>query len=830
MADSELRDGDETTRRWRLTAAELDVTPEPSDLGFRTTDELEPLDRVIGQDRALRSLEFGLVMRQRGYNIYVSGITGTGRKRLIQELLQKQAARDPTPDDWIYLHNFDEPDSPRSFRLASGLGGRLRTALQELVERLRQELPKALRAKDFDAERERLGAQYGQRSETLFNNLVERARKLDMGIRKMPNGTLLIIPLKEGRPMESAEVDQLKDAEREEIVKKQEVLGEYLAELSQEQQELSRQLRGEVEQVIRGVARSIIEPLLERIKKDLPLPELVVWLDQARDHMLEHLERFQEADRKEPTDLSGALRAAVERRDPLLEYRVNVVVDNSHTQGAPVLVEISPNYKNLFGTIEREVNLFGYISVDFTGIKAGSLLRANGGYLIFDIDDALTEPLVWKQLKRTLKSGLLLTDVYEPFGILSTMQLKPRPIPTTTKVVLVGSPELYYLLQYYDDDFLELFKVRADFGLEADRSPESHQTYARFVARLVQREKLLPFDAGAVNVVIRYGMREAAHQGKLSLEFGKVADVVSEASQWAKCQGARTVTAEHVQRALEERVYRSDRVAAKVRELIAEGTLRIAIDGVRVGQINGLSLLDLGDYRFGRPSRVSAAVGVGQDGVINIERESELSGSTHNKGILILDGYLRRHYGRQHPIALSASIAFEQSYGWVEGDSASAAELYCLLSAIADVPLKQDIAVTGSVNQHGEIQAIGAVNEKIEGFYDVCRQKGLTGRQGVCIPRANVRHLILRPDVVEAVRAGRFHVWAIDSVDEGIELLTGMPAGEVDREGSFHHRLDQRLREILEVMQEQPTTPAPARLHIPPGMLKPASPPLPGQR
>ncbi len=494
-----------------------------------------------------------------------------------------------------------------------------------------------------------------------------------------------------------------------------------------------------------------------------------------------------------------------------------------------MVVEISPTYKNHFGTIEHDVNLFGRVSTDFTHIKPGSLLRANGGYLVFDLEDAVTEPLVWRQLKRALKSGQLLTDVYEPLALLATTALKPEPIPIDTKVVVVGSPELYYLLQFLDDDFRELFKVRADFGPEAPRDAEGHLAYARFIARQVKAEGLPPFDAAAVAEVIRVGAREAAHRGKLSVEFGAVADVVREAGHWARAAGAATVGAAQVRQALDERAARSDRIAAKVRELIAEGILRISLEGRHVGQVNGLSVWDLGDYRFGRPSRVTASVGVGQDGLVNIERESDLSGGTHDKGVLILEGYLRNRYARERPLALSASLAFEQSYGWVEGDSASSAELYCLLSALAGAPLRQDVAVTGSVNQHGEVQAVGGVNEKVEGFFDACRARGLTGTQGVCLPRSNVRHLVLRHDVIDAVREGRFHVWAIDTIDEGIELLTGIPVGDVDQEGTFHWLLNRRLKEILDALQEQPTPALSPRVRLAPGVApKPSPPPLPG--
>ncbi|MBI1902752.1 MAG: AAA family ATPase [Planctomycetia bacterium] len=814
--------------RWRLKPSELDVAIDPAELGFRTTDDLEPLDQIVGQERAMRALDFGLAVRHRGYNIYIAGMTGAGRKQLVQRLLEKRALHERVPDDWVYVHNFDEPDRPLALCLASGQGTRLRAALERIVERLCTDLPEILKAKDFDAERDRLGKAYGQRSEALFDELVQRARQLDTGIRKLPSGVIAFIPLKDGRPIERQDVERLSDEERADIERRQAELGEFAAEIMTRQQELSRQLREEIQKIVCAFARRVVDPLFDEVKSEHPSPELVKWLDRVRDHMLENLGRFTDEREEAGVDVPPALRAAVERRDPWTEFRVNVVADNSRTQGAPVVVEISPTYKNLYGTIEHDVNLFGRVTTNFTRIKTGSLLRANGGYLVFDLEDALTEPLVWKQLKRALKSGQLLTEVYEPFGLLATTALKPEPIPIDTKIVVLGSAQLYYLLHFLDDDFRELFKVRADFSPETRRDAETQRAYARFVARQVQVEKLPPFEPGAVAEIIRFGAREAAHQEKLSVEFGTVADVVREAGHAARLAGAVTTAAPHVRQALEGRVYRSDRIAAKLRELIDEGTLRISIEGARAGQINGLSVWDQGDYRFGRPSRVTASVGIGQEGLVNIERECDLSGGTHDKGVLILEGYLRNRYARAHSLALSASIAFEQSYGWVEGDSASSAELYCLLSALAGIPLRQEIAVTGSVNQHGEVQGVGAVNEKIEGFFDVCRLKGLTGTQGVCIPRSNVRHLVLRHDVIEAAGEGRFHVWAIDTIDEGIELLTGVPAGDLDREGTFHRRVDERLQEILDVLQEQPGAAGPSRVRFAPAAAKtPSPPPLP---
>jgi predicted ATP-dependent protease len=821
--------GNGVASKLELKPDDLGPRLDPATLGFASTAELEPLDEVVGQDRARKALELGIKVRQRGYNVYVSGVSGTGKKQLVRELLERQARLEPLPDDWVYVHNFDDPSSPQALRLPAGHGARLRTACNDLIERFGHDLPEVLKTKDFDVERQRIATVYKQKSDSLFKELEEKAGQLQFAIGRQSGGPFVFFPLKDGKPMPPEEFEKLSQEERERIQACEPQLEEMAGQILAKQQDLSRSLRSEVLVVIRTFARRILDPLITKIQADYPVDGLIPWIDRVRDHLLDNLGHFQ-PDEQEPTDLPTAIRAAMGEKDPWLPCRVNVVVDNSHRPGIPVIVELSPNYQNLFGTIERDVNLFGHVTTDFTRIKPGNLLRANGGFLVLDLEDALTEPLVWKQLKRVLKSGQLLTEAYEPFALLAATTLKPQPIPITTKVVGIGSPELYYMLQFVDSEFAELFKIRADFGSETEGDSDGYRAYARFVAKLVRDEKHPPFNAAAVMEIIRQGIRETAHRGKLSVEFGKVADLVREAAYWASVDGVSVIGQEQVRQSLQERVYRCDRIAAKLRELIAEETLYVSVEGARVGQINGLSILDLGDYQFGRPNRVTASIGIGQDGVVNIERESDLSGSTHDKGVLILEGYLRNQYARRHPLTLSASLTFEQSYGWIEGDSASLAELFCLLSAIAEVPLRQNIAVTGSVNQHGEVQAVGGINEKIEGFFDVCQLNGLTSTQGVCIPRSNVRHLVLRDDVVDAVTNGRFHIWAIKTVDEGITLLTGQVAGDLHRLGTFHFRVDQRLQEFLHILQEQP-----APVVLPRGRSgplpspHPALPPFPGE-
>jgi lon-related putative ATP-dependent protease len=808
-----------------LKPSDLAPAVHVEELGFRTTAELEPLDGVIGQDRALRAIELGVSMRQRGYNVFAVGISGTNPTELIQRLLAERARREPTPDDWVYVQNFVEPDCPVAFRLPAGQGTRLRAAASQLLERLRHDLPEALKAKDFSAERDRLGAAFGKRSEALYSEILEQAKRLDLQVKRQPNGALNIIPLKNGQPMELSDFEGLGESERSDLERRQEAIGEQISQVMAQQQELMREMRSAVEDIVRTFARRIIDPLVAQAKADFPSEPVAEWLDHVRDHLIANVGQLQ--DEKQP----GSEPAAMSQpQDPWRACAVNVIVDHGRTQGAPLLVELSPNYKNLFGTIEHDINAFGRITTDFTRIKAGSLLRASGGYLILDFDDAITEPFVWKQLKRSLRSGQLLTEAYEPMALFSAPALRPQPIPIQTKLIVRGSSQLYYFLQAADSDFNDLFKIQAEFGEEAPRNAESQRDYARFIAKLVKEEDFLPFSADGVAEIIRFGARIAEHRDKLSVRFGAIADLVREAAYWARNSHHTSVAAIHVRRAVEERVYRSDRIIAKIRELINQGALRVALEGRRTGQINGLPVIELGDVRFGWPSRITASVGVGKEGVVNIEREVEMSGHIHDKGMLILEGYLRQRYAKRHPLALSASLVFEQSYGWIEGDSAAVAELCCLLSALADVPIRQDVAVTGSVNQHGEVQVVGAINDKIEGFYDTCKLKGLTGTQGVCIPRGNISHLVLRHDVIDAVSEGRFHIWAVDTIDEAIELLMAMPAGDLDTQGTFHHRLDERQREILSLLEQQPvTTTTRPRLSIPSGPPQPAPPPLPGE-
>jgi ATP-dependent Lon protease len=816
-----------------LAADEVDVRIDPATFGYTTTAELEPLDEIIGQPRAMSALDLGLGIRHPSYHIYIAGMSGTGKMETIRRSLAERVGREPTPSDWAYVNNFDEPDCPLAIELRGGQGLQLKREIGHLIGRLMEEMPKVFRREDFDRERKRIREVYQARISEIFERLQKLAQEKELMLQMLPDGQTLAIPTKDGKPISPDDVQQLSERDREIINQNQQKLFEEAGELMQRQQELLQKLADEIVEMQRSFAARLIEPLVDDVAGHFHSPKLQLWLKKLKAYLIANHGRFEEKVGK------GSVResvietlAGVDRHERFLEFQVNLIVDNSRSSGAPVIIETAPNYRNLFGTIDRVVDRHGRLVTNFTRIKAGSLLRANGGYLVFNLVDALVEPFVWKELKRTLKSGSLQIEIYDPFSLFSVTTLRPEAIPLNVKIVALGNPLVYHLLYLYDEDFREVFKIKADFAVEMDRDGDAGRLYGRFLRKLADQEGLLPFAAAGVAEIIRTSARLAGDQRKLTAEFSKLADIAREASYWAQRDGASCVSGSHVQEALRQKVHRSDLVAAKIRELLRDRTLLVTLDGLAVGQVNGLAIADLGDYVFGWPVRITATTGVGAAGIINIERESRLSGKTFDKGMLILEGYLRQRYAREHPIALSASIAMEQSYGGVDGDSASAAELVSLLSTLANTPIRQDIAVTASVNQRGETQAVGGVQEKVEGYFDVCVQHGLKGAQGVCIPEANVKNLVLRDDVLAAIRDGRFHVWAVAHIDQVIAILSGIPAGDIDQPDTFHWRVDQRLREVAALLREQravATERGVPGVPPPPGQQPDPRPPLPGR-
>lgn len=824
----------EISRPRPVSVSDLGLQLDPASFGFTTTAELPALDEIIGQPRAESAFEIGIGVRGAGYHVFVSGLSGTGRMAMVRRVLGSRAATEPVPRDWVYVNNFDNSEEPKAIALAAGQGVQLQRDMATLISRLLDELPKAFQREDFSREKEKLRQTYQAKGAEILAELQQLARERDFAVKQVAEGQMLFIPLKNGQPISDEQAKQLTREEIERIEQSQQELFAALETLARRQQEVERQLNADVRQVERTFAARVIEPLLQEVNERYGVAEVTEWLQRLKSHFIRNLEQFRRRADRVQTQLENLLgevpQADVQER--FLEYQVNVAVDHSSERHAPVVFEQAPSYRNLFGTIERMVDRFGRVVTNFTRIKAGSLLRANGGYLVLDLEDALQEPFVWKHLKRALKTGWSRIEVYDPFEMFTISAIRPEPIPLDVKLVVLGPPLLYHLLYLYDDDFRELFKVKAEFDSEIPLQREAAGIYGRLVRKLSDSDGIPPFDAAAVAELLWMSARLVGDRRRLSAEFRRIVDLIREAAHWARREAAEVVGAPHVRRALAGQIYRSDLVAEKIRDLIVDGTLRIRLGDPAVGTVHSLSVADLGDYAVGWPVRVTASVGIGSAGLINIERESRMSGRTFDKGMLILEGYLRNRYAREQPLALSASLAFEQTYGGVDGDSASVAELLCLLSGVAGVPLRQDIAITGSINQLGEVQAVGAVTEKVEGFFDVCRAFGLTGRQGVCIPAANVRHLVPRDDVLSAIARGEFHVWPVEHIDEAITLLSDLPAGSPEVESSFHGRVAARLRQMLAALREHQPGQMPPSVRIwTPEPVPPQDPrpPMPGE-
>jgi predicted ATP-dependent protease len=814
----------ELVPRLPIDAAELEQMA-------RASDDAE----LFGQQRAIDAIKLAIGIDAPGYNLYVCGLRTKAERELVMRHLRAQAAAMPTPGDWVYVNNFRNPRNPVAIYLKPGQGRELREQLAELVNYVRAQLPKAFRQEDFEQERVTLRDKYNRRMQDLFAKLEAKARELGFAINSAPGGQIIFLPLFDGKPPQSPEdlslkMNSLSDEERERLTRAQDALQQELATLMRKQQEMMRDLFKDIQGIERAFAGRLITPAIELIRSRFDNPAVNAYIEQVAEHMLAHLDRFREhGPEGESQSESVPWHGSGWERSKFAEYEVNVVVDNSSLSGAPVVYEPAPTYRNLFGMIERWLDPMGRVETSFARIVSGSYLRAHGGFLAIDVEEAVIEPGVWQTLKRSLKTGLVTPETFEPFPLLGGSGLRPDPLEIRTKVVLLGGPRLFDMLAFYDPDFTRLFKVRAEIRPVSEATVDAARHYAARVAALVEREGLKPFDAGALERIVRFGIRVAGEQGRLLVVLEPIEDLAREAVYFAQQEGSPRVGAAHVERALRERVLRLNYIEEEIRRLIAARTLVVELEGSRVGQVNGLAVLEVGGYAFGRPSRVTATVALGQAGVINIEREARLSGSIHDKGVMILAGFLRSRFGQEHPLAVSASICFEQSYSGIEGDSASSTELYALLSALSGVPIRQSLAVTGSVDQFGHIQAVGGINEKIEGMYRVCKTIGLTGAQGVLIPKANVRNLTLEEEVVSAVARGEFHIYCVDHIDQGLELLTGMRAGSVNEAGSVNYLAAQRLRAMAEALKSrgQLETRVVHEIEPPPVAPKPPGPPEP---
>lgn len=773
---------------------------DPKGFSFETTAELPLTPEIIGQPRATRAIEFGLDITGPGYNIFVLGPGGTGRTTTIQRFLAQRASQRPAPDDWVYVHNFHQPRQPRAIRLPKGLGSRFRDDMAALVRELRQAIPRAFEGETYQEDRGRIERRFQAEQEALLEGLQRKAQERGFAILRTASG-LALVPTKDGQPIPPEVFSQLPAEEQKRLQAIHQELAELAEEVLRRLREREREAREALRKLDQEVATYVVGHAVDELKaRYADQEEIGEYLEEVRADIIARVEEFKQPQDEQPPPEPGAPPVDVFRR-----YLVNLFVDNQEQQGAPVLVEPNPTYANLFGRIEHEVRL-GAASTDFTMIRPGALHRANGGYLVLRARDVLADPAAWYALKRALTDGVIRLEE-QGVAFVSVITLDPEPIPLDAKVVLLGSPTLYYYLYAADEDFRKLFKVKADFSTDMERTPENEQLYALFIRARCDEEGLRPFDRTGVAQVVEFGSWLAEDQTRLSTRFGEVADILREADYWAGEAGRDVVTAADVERAIEERTYRASRVEEEVRRVITEGTLLIATEGAVVGQVNGLALHTAGDHIFGRPTRITARTYVGRSGVVDIQREVKLSGPTHGKGVLTLAGYLGGQYATQQSLTLSASLSFEQTYDEVHGDSASLAELYALLSSLSDLPIRQGIAVTGSVDQQGQVQPVGGVTHKIEGFFRVCKERGLTGDQGVIIPAANCRNLMLHKEVVQAVAEGKFHIYPISRVDEGIELLTGVPAGERDEKGEFpegtvHARALARLRELARGLEQ----------------------------
>jgi predicted ATP-dependent protease len=766
-----------------LPIEELRRVCDPKLVGCESSAEISALGNIIGQERAVRALMFGLGIKEKGFNIFVAGMPGTGRTTAIERFLEEVAKDAPVPSDWCYVNNFRDNAHPNALRLAPGTALEFRSDVESLVASALREIRNAFESEEYPAQREQTLKDYQQQKQAVLEKVNEEAIRAGFMLQPSPMG-VLTVPMRDGKPLSEEQFVALDKAERDEISKQQEELQDKIEAGVRQAKALDKNARTALQKLDEKVAEYAISHLFDEIKeKYQDEDELLVYFEQVRKDIVDNHAQF----RSEPEEEHQAVVSpfASSKETVVKNYKVNVIVDNADLEGAPVILEMNPTYQNLFGRIEKEAR-FGALVTDYTLIRGGAFHRANGGYLVLPVEELLRSPLSWDALKHALmNSQIVIEDAGERLGLISTKSLQPEPIPLNIKVILIGRPDIYQLMLAYDENFNELFKVKADFDTRMDRNEENMRDYAAFVSTLCQLENLKHLDSSAIALLIEHGSRLVEDQNKISTHFGEISDVIREASYYATLDKADNVLSTHIRKAIDERFYRSSLIRDRIQEMIEQDVIKIDVQGDKVGQVNGLSVLQLGDISFGQPSRITASIGLGKDGVVNVEREAEMSGPTHTKGVLILTGYLEQTFAQERPLGLKASLVFEQNYGGVDGDSASSTELYAILSALSDIPIHQGIAVTGSVNQKGEVQAIGGVNEKIEGFFAVCEAKGLTGEQGVMIPASNVTNLMLKAEIIEAVRMGKFHIWSVNSIDEGIEILTGIPAGEKQEDGSY---------------------------------------------
>lgn len=769
-----------------LNSKDLYRKCDPQKLGFKTTSDVGTEVQIIGQDRAFEAIDFGINVIHPGYNIFVLGPTGMGKRKFVEKFFNEKAQQEPTPSDWVYVHNFDSPDQPKAIELPTGMGSTFESDINNLLEELQTALSAAFESEEYQNRRQAVFESFKEKQAELFDELQENANQKGLALIKTPSG-IAFAPRNEEGVLSAEEVNQLSEDERDGIKSNIEELQEKLQKIIQQvpawQREASREIKALNKEMANFAIGGLINELVEKYQGH---PKVIGHVQQTQNQVIENAEVFLPSNGQEPSSFAEVFSQNQNQAALLLnKFKVNLLVDNADLKGAPVIYEHNPTHPNLIGRVEHFAQM-GTLRTDFRMIKSGALHKANGGYLILDARKVLTQPYAWEGLKRALQSNEIdIESLGQALSLISTVSLKPEAIPLNLKLALIGDRLLYYLLIQYDPEFSELFKVQADFETEIKWDESNQERYTQLIATIIKQESAQPFDNQAVARLIEQSARIASDSERLHTRLQDLTELIVESDYWAKQNQHEIVTLDDVQKAINTKIDRADRLRDKIQESILREIYLISTKGEKVGQINGLSVHSMGKFMFGTPTRITAQISLGKGQVIDIEREVEMGGPIHSKGVLILSGFLRGRFAKDIPLSLSASLVFEQSYGGVDGDSASSAELYALLSGISEVPLKQNLAVTGSINQHGEIQAIGGVNQKIEGFFDVCVARGLTGDQGVLIPKSNVKHLMLRKEVIDAVDAGQFHVYPVENVDQGVEILTGVPAGERQADGTF---------------------------------------------
>jgi len=790
-----------------LSAHELRARIEPETLPFETTASLEGVtEKVVGQERAIDAIKFGMGMKMRGYNIFIAGSNKAGLTFTARTYIEEQAREEPTPPDWCYVYNFKETDKPKSLRVSPGRGKQLKKDMSEFIDTLQAKIPEVFDSDDYRAKESEVHQAFEKHRREIIDDLSQQAKEQGFVLQFSQVGMVIIPANKEGEPMTQEDLRHLSEEERAELRQKSDELHEKMKEAIKKIREGEAEFKEKHTKLDNEIALFVVGQLIARYEEKYQDEEQVLdYFKMAQEDILENIEDFKkkpEAQQAQPGPFPVPQREATLRK-----YEVNVLIDNSETKGAPVVIESNPAYPNLFGSIERQA-WFGALFTDHTMIKPGALHKANGGYLVMKSLDLLKWFISYEALKRALRDQeIKIEDLGELYGIFSTRTIRPEPIPLNVKIVLTGDPYIYQLLYTYDDRFQKLFKVKAHMDDQMDRKDETIIECARMMSRYCKDNNIRHLDRSGVARAIEYSMELTEDKDKLTLELGNINDLLKEANYFAEQDRAEVIQNKHVEEAIKKRIYRSNLIEERIKELIEKDIFWVETDGYKVGQVNGLSVLMTGDHLFGKPNRITATVSIGREGMVSIDRESRMSGNIHTKGLIILTNFLKERFAHNKPITLTASLCFEQSYGMVEGDSASSTELYVLLSAIAGVPIYQGIAVTGSVSQKGEIQPIGGANHKIKSFYDICKYKGLNGKQGVMIPSKNVRNLMLDQEVVDAVREGRFHIWPVSTIEEGIEILTGMEAGKLQEDGTYpegtlFRKVDDRLRQILEIVKE----------------------------